>query len=390
MLDEFPLLLNYDNLTQQLLQIPGVPNTTYRVDGGRVFVFAALEQQVEEMLIANPSAAISEVALLALPSAWVCARDAVEQFNIMPVPYKRNEIEGRLAIVHEPFNAVLPPRFDTEGDRDAALAQLLSGEVLAGSGEFEFRGQPMTLLEPLDLNSLPPAPKVNIAESEIKVSTDHTCLRNVDYIPGFALLDFQTFAAIRTTEITWASTNAYVVEQVYKKATLVWEIAQTNLNWQSYSSYEDDIPSYEIEKSRELREIYPELATLSNEALYWLFDSYQSDCCGLRCWEPYRENCFLFYLLGLAATEIQANDEKVHKIGEFVGYKSLDVGLSEALKQGQIWFNYDVAIESLIWRTFVVMNFLCRAKEPNQGEPVVTLSNIFVNGGRKVDFSTSK
>lgn len=95
----------------------------------------------------------------------------------------------------------------------------------------------------------------------------------------------------------------------------------------------------------------------------------------------------MFYLLG-TATEIQADDEKVQKIGEFVGYKSLDIGLSEALKQGQSWFKYDSATQSLVWRTLAIINFLRQSKEPNQGEPVVTLNNIFVNDGRKVGFST--
>lgn len=284
-----------------------------------------------------------------------------------------------MAILHELFGAVLPPRFDTESDRSNALARLILGEVLVGSGEFEFRGQPMTLLEPLDLNSLPPAPELNIVEPKRKSSPGYTCLRNVDYIPGLTLLDFQAFNAIRATEINWASTNAYVGEQVYRNATSVWEIAQANLDSPILNSYDNDVPGYGVEDLRELREIYPELAKLSDGALYWLFDCYQFDCCGIRDWNPNREDSFLFYLLGLVATTEQANGEDARKVGEFVGHKSLYVNLPEALHAEQVWFNYDTAIHNnLAWRIYRAMEFLRQSQigSGNQGDPITTFTGL--------------
>lgn len=236
----------------------------------------------------------------------------------------------------------------------------------------------MTLLEPLDLNSLPPAPEVNIVESEIKASPGYTCLRNVDYIPGWTLLDFQAFNAIRATEINWASTNTYVGEQVYRNATSVWEIAQANLDSLILNSYDNDVPGYGVEDLRELREIYPELAKLSNGALYWIFDFYQFDCYGISGWNPNRDDGFLFYLLGLVATTEQANGEDARKVGEFVGYKSLYVNLPEALHAGRVWFKYDTAIHSLAWRTYRAMEFLRQSQtgSGNQGEPITTFSDL--------------
>lgn len=370
MLDESRLLFRPNYFVQELLQVPGVPNTTYCVENNQVFVFAALHRQVETMLRADPTAAISKVALLALPNAWVEAKEAVEQFDIVPIPYKRIELEGRLAIMHEPFNAVLPPRFETQSSRSAAIARLLLGKVLAGSGEFEFRGQPMTMLEPLDLNLLPPAPEVNILESENQVLTyyqasiHYSCLGNTEYIPGFPLLDSQAFSAIRATEISWVGANMSIIGLVYDEVSYIWQkITHVLLNWKLLN-IDYGIPNSEVKNLDQLRNAYPELASLSDEALYCSFDSYQLDCCGVLDWSPNREDGFIFYLLGLLCIGEQANSEDAKKAGKFVAYKLLHNTVPSVLEQGKILFDYHTALHNLVWRTRKIIDFL-RSTEPN-------------------------
>ena len=148
-------------LRRDILKVEGVPNAGYQADdSGRVFVFQSLLDRVEEKRSSEPDTPIAELVAQSLPDAWMSAQKAVVDFEIVPRPYSLIELDGKLTILHEPFNAVLPPRFDSKSDACGGLAQLLLGERLPGVGEFVFRGQAMTRLNPPDLNLLSTKPEL--------------------------------------------------------------------------------------------------------------------------------------------------------------------------------------------------------------------------------------
>jgi hypothetical protein len=88
-----------------------------------------------------------------------------------------------LMIRHRPFNARLPGIFQSKDGALDAFASLLLGGIQLGSGDFVYRGQPMTLCDPLDTALLPPRPAIQrVGEPE---NLGYTALRSVTYEPGF-------------------------------------------------------------------------------------------------------------------------------------------------------------------------------------------------------------
>eukprot|EP01132_Coremiostelium_polycephalum_P020763 gene20763-24669_t len=210
-----------DTLKEELRKVSGVPNATYLVNDGKVFVFDKLVHLVKERQKEQPHAqlqemarslTVEELALSLIAEATVSAKEAVEAWGVVPVPYQTETLAamdtatlesratGRL-ILHRPFNARMPGDFQEEGDVKAAFANLLVGGVLPGSGDFTYRGQPMTLRDPLDLALLPARPE--IPEGPAAEGWVYTALGNVEFEAGFEPVSEVMFNAVKETEAKW-------------------------------------------------------------------------------------------------------------------------------------------------------------------------------------------
>ncbi|EKF7416789.1 TPA: hypothetical protein ACNVX4_006299 [Pseudomonas aeruginosa] len=386
-----------DRLKEELRAIEGVPNAAYLVMDGGVFVFDKLVQLVKEHQKEQPyaelqemarSLTVEELALSSIAEATVSAKEAVGAWGVIPVPYETEKVPvkdvatlekraNNLLILHRPFNARLPGVYQDEGDVKAAFANLLVGGILLGSGDFTYRGQPMTLRDPLDLALLPPRP--TIQEATQPIGWVYTALGNVEFEAGFEPVSEVMFNAVKETEAKWRGDIAHASKHAQGKAADVWAMA-ANLHLEELNDPSDEVPGeYGQKELAQLRSLYPELSMLSDGSLYSQFDVFQMECRFINGWSANRDDDFLFYLLGKVAG--RKNDHDTAKeIGEWVADALLHgKALDDALEFGRSADRYNQAIGKLAHRIADAMRFLAEDKKATdlRGHPITTMGDTF-------------
>jgi hypothetical protein len=380
MCDEFSRVLDSsdDPLKEALRAIDGVPNAAYRVDGDRVFVFDKLVRLVKKHLSAHPDAPLEDLAPSLVSAASVPAKEAVTDWGIMPEPYEVTATSGNgLLILHRPFNATLPGTFPDLASTNEPMAALLLGGVISGSGDFSYKGQPMSLRAPLDPAQLPPRPMLS---SALKVPVDvFTVLGDVNYEPGFEPVSAALFIEVSALEAAWACDNAAATCHAHERCAEVW--ARTGeLRLETLNDRTDE--SFEAESVDRLRALYPELSMLTDGSLYACFDSFQTDCCLMRSWDPTRNDDFLFYLLGMVAHS-QGEADAAERAGHWSACALLHgASLGEALAFGLSAGSYASEIARLTTRLAAAMRFLAQEKTTPamQGRPIITQGDAFRTG----------
>jgi len=383
-----------DKLKEELREIKGVPSTAYLVKEEGVFVFDKLVQLVKEHQKEQPHAqlqdmarslTVEELALSLLAEATVSAKEAVMVWGIVPVPYQTETLmamdtatleahaTGRI-IMHRPFNARLPGVILGDAGVHAAFANLLEGGIHPGTGDFTYRGQPMTLRDPLDLTLLPARPK--IPEGPATEGWIYTALGNVDFVDGFEPVSEVLFNSVKEMEAGWSADCDRALKHVQGRASEVWAQA-AGLRLDTLNDPADEVQEYGEEEFPKLRTLYPELSMLSNGSLYSLFDAYQLECLYINGWTANRDDDFLFYLLGKAA-DASIDHERGKKIGEWVAVALLHgKALEEALEFGRSADLYNQAIGKLAQRIADAMRFLAEDKKATdmRGRPITTIGD---------------
>lgn len=371
-----------DALKEALRDIDGVPNATYQVRAGRVFVFEKLLREVDAQRLRHSDTPLAPLALSLVAEACVSAQDAVQQWAIVPEPFERVTAPGGGWMIRlRAFNAHLLPIVRTEPEVQTLFARLLLGAPLAGNGEFSYRGQPMSLAAPLDPNELPPRPVIQPGLPPGPFA--YTALGHLAYAPGFAPVSEALFTHVQAIERTWAQDRGRIAHHVRARAPELWaRIAGLNLEPLNDAGAAADGTA---EQLAALRACYPELSRLSEAALYEHFDTYQRECSYISGWEPNRDPGFLFYLLGKRAAPTLTG-ETVPDCGDWVAYALLrGDSLERALTFARGAARYDAALRDLAVRIAAAMRFLVWDKtltEP-QGPPVTTLSDM-MRRSRKV------
>lgn len=384
-----------DRLKEELRAVEGVPNAAYLVKDGAVFVFDKLVQLVKERQKEQPHAqlqemarslTVEELALSLIAEATVSAKEAVEDWGVVPVPYQTKTFATMYTaaleapatgciILHRPFNARLPGDYQDEGDVQAAFANLLVGGVLPGSGDFTYRGQPMTLREPLDLALLPARPEIQ--EAAEPAGWVYTALGNVEFEAGFEPVSEVMFNATKETEAKWRGDIARAAKYAQDRADDVWAMA-ANLHLEALNDPSDEVPGeYGQNELTQLRSLYPELSMLSDGSLYSQFDVFQMECRFINGWSANRDDDFLFYLLGKVAD--RKNDHDTAKeVGEWVADALLHgKALDDALEFGRSADRYNQAIGKLAHRIADAMRFLAGDKNEAdlRGRPITTMGD---------------
>lgn len=366
-----------DGLEEDLRTIEGVPNVTYLVKDGQVFVFGKLVQLIHENRKLHPDLPLADLARSLIAEAIVPAKEAVETWSIVPVPYEMVECPGgELMIRHSPFNARLPETYQTRADVQNAFANILLGGIQSGNGDFTYRGQPMTLCDPLDTSLLPPRPSIQCAKEPGYWS--YAPLGSVPYEQGFEPISVELFDDVRELEATWKDDSARSALQTQDHAADVWARV-ASLRLQILDDVNDEVPEYGQQDFAELYPLYPELSMLSDGALYKWFDVYQMECCLTNEWTAHRADDFLFYLLGKVAGR-QYESETARVVGEWVGYALLQgESLDRAIAFGRASALYNTAISSLAWRIADAMRFLAADKKATElhGHAITTMMDIF-------------
>lgn len=362
-----------DDLKEDLRKIDGVPNATYLVKDRQVFVFDKLLQLVEGHRNRQPKLPLADLARSLIAEATVSAREAVETWGVVPEPYEVAEHPaGSLMIRHRPFNAWLPGTFQSKVGAQEALACLLLGGILSGSGDFTYRGQSMTLCAPLDTALLPPRPAIQRVEEPENLG--YTALRSVTYEPGFEPVPEALFDDVKEQETTWRDDSTRAARYAQDHAADIWARAAT-LRLETLDDPTDEVPEYGQEDFAELRPLYPELSMLSDGSLYAWFDVYQSECCHINGWTASRDDNFLFYLLGKVAGR-QHEQDAAKDVGQWTAYALLrGDSLDAAFAFGPAAALYDSAIARLARRIADAMRFLVEDKKATElrGRAITTM-----------------
>ncbi len=377
MVDEFSRVLrNHDDqLIEALRAVEGIPDAAYRVDGSKVFVFSKLVQLVKERLSTHPDAPLEELARSLVPEASVTAQEAIASWRILPEPYEVSSTpENGSRILHRPFNATLPERFEDQVALNEALAKLLLGGVVPGSGDFSYKGQPMSLRASLDIAQLPPRPK--FPSGHKAPENIFTVLSGIDYEPGFEPVQAALFNDVKTLEAEWARDSSAAGCYAQEHYSEVW--ARTaDLRLESLNSRVGR--AFDTESLGELRALYPELPMLTDDSLLEWFDSFQTDICLTRGWEPSRNDDFLFYLYGMAVSDQDDADEAV-RVGHWMACALLHGSdTEEALAFGLSVTAFATELSRLAARIAAAMRFLVDEKTtpPLQGRRISTLGDLF-------------
>lgn len=362
-LDEFGYYFGgrNDNLKEDLRKIDGVPNATYLVKNGQVFVFDKLVQLVEEHRTLQPGLPLADLARGLIAEATVSAKDAVETWGVVPEPYELAEHPASgFMIRHRSFNARLPGTFQSKDGAQDAFASLLLGGIQSGNGDFAYRGQPMTLCDPLDTALLPPRPVIERVEEPENLG--YTALRSVAYEPGFEPVSEALFDDAKEREAAWKNDSTRAARYAQDRAADIWARAAT-LQLETLGDPTDEVPECGQEDFTELRLLYPELPMLSDGSLYAWFDVYQSECCYINGWTASRDDDFLFYLLGKVAGR-QHEQNAAKEVGQWTAYALLRGDLlPDALAFGRAAALYDSAISRLARRIADAMRFVAEDKK---------------------------
>lgn len=272
-------------LESKVRDVNCIPKSTYLVTDDGVFVFKKLIFLIKKEMAKNPNVNIEDAAKQLLNQAVVTASEAVDIWDACPEQY----IISGDRIIHQYFNAVIPGTFETKESKIEAIAKLLQGHVIEGEGEFTYREQPITQLVPLDRLVLPPKPA-------LKECLDLEVLPyRLNYKGGYAPLNEELFNKFKDAIQKW------VAEQI-----AVRNKAESALNDAGFKLTDGEVGSlnniysnelyFDKEDADELKILYPELSSLSDVAIYGLFDDYKDDS-GITRYSPFREVDFFFYLI---------------------------------------------------------------------------------------------
>ncbi len=371
-----------DGLKEDLRKIEGVPNATYLVNGGQVFVFDKLVQLVDAKRVRNSDQSLADLARGLVAEATVSAKEAVETWGVVPEPYEIVESPSSgFMIRHRPFNALLPGAFQSKEDVQRIFAHLLLGGVQSGNGDFTYRDQPMVLCEPLDTARLPSRPVVQPAGEPESSGYTYTALGNVAYKSGFEPVSEALFDDVKEREAAWKQDVTRAARYKQDHVADLWAKAKT-LRLETLNDPTDEVPEYEQEDFADLRPFYPELFMLSDGSLYAWFDAYHVECRYINGWEANRDDGFLVYLLGKVAGR-QYEQDTALAVGQWVAYALLrGDSLDAAIAFGREAVLYDKALSVLARRIADALRFLAedRGETERRGPPVRTMRDMFRQG----------
>lgn len=366
-----------DELREKLREIEGIPNASYLVRDGQVFVFDKLLQLVKEQIALQPDQQVNELALSLVDAATVPALEAIEEWGVVPEAFEvKTSSPNSFAIHHRYFEAALPGAFVDKAAVHHALATLIMGGTVPGAGEFSYRGQEMSLSAPLGLELLPVRPDIE-AGSE-PTFWIYSSLADVEFEEGFSPVTKDLFEEIKSREWRWRESSAQAARQVHARAGEVW--AKVSLfPLEELNEPGELVDSDDREAVAQLRECFPELAKLSDATLFSWFDSFQRECCFIGGWSAERDDGFLFYLLG-GLVERHDGAGGGQNAGEWVAYEILRGGSPEAaMCFGKACQMYNDALIGQAARMADAMRFLGRDKAAVdlRGAPITTMRDMF-------------
>lgn len=385
-LDEFGYYFGAsDQIKQMIRDVEGIPNLSYRVEGEKVFVFSFLVDLVSKASRDKGSMLSDDDVRALLPLAYLSPIEAVTRYGIKPSQYKiRIVLENSYVIEHEPFNARLPGVYESKEMLNEAIAKLLVGETVSGPGDFDYKGQPMVLLEPLKLQSDIEA--LTYGYDALDSGAYYCHLKPDAFEPGFSPLTPELYKATLDMEWSWAVDEPCAFAKLNERFEAAWEslsgMVLNMLNKGDSSDAELDGEDQEILLS--VLQFYPELAKIRPEKVVGYFSDFQCNVLHLRRAEAYfREKDFIFYLVARAFGADSKRDSEIPRFGQRIMYfvqQGHEIGAAADLARK--YTRYSINLSSLCWRISKAIYFLKEEKEKSvlEGDPIVTFADMMLAG----------
>lgn len=391
-----------DTLRQELRAIEGVPDRTYLVEDQNVFVFEKLVSLVKDNgdSVRVDGALNSSSVIELLTSCWMTPIEAVTDWGIVPVPFKVIKPEDSFtdvgftldyAVVHGPFNSLVPVRISSQSDVNETLAKLLvgeivqsngnfsyNGEIVQSSGDFNYEGQPYWLRSKFDLTALPLQPSLPRGAEEPLDQYVSNRLAKFGFSTGFEPVSSELYAAIVALESAWR------VSTVSAKRFGIANFAMLKENiskppFAILNDPSDENSDYLMDEAAELVSLYPELSTIKSSTLVSYYSRYQQDYRYMGSWSPSREMEFVYYVLGLLVDPELSAFEAI-PAGEIAASLLAHGDDWDHVKNTTVeWLAFDSAVSDLVYRVNMAINFVKSAKETGvlQGAMVQTTQDLF-------------
>ncbi|MEX9785665.1 hypothetical protein [Providencia manganoxydans] len=386
MTDELHLMFNdqarKDNLRKMLRAIDGIPSVQYLVKNGQVFVFEKLVS-----LMSSETSPEPQKAMALLEQAYVTPMQAVTDWKIVPYPFEVIGNGNYWVLHHTKFDAVIPKKFDALTQLHEAMADLLLGRSITPDASelmepnlFYFEKQVYKSI--VRLADLPADP---LADWDDMTADSIEMLAVEQYLPGHPLLTEIVFTGIKEVtgkwqgKLDWMHCAAEHDDQAISSISFL-PLDRLSADYATTWVPEEDDKQVIVA----LRGHYPELAEVSDVALYFLYDEFQMACNQVSGAEPSRDIDFLFYAAG---TALGVDDEgiAIRDAGKISVYLLSENTPTEVLAQKiQEYVARDKSLRQLaLWR-WNVSKFLegFAQTEKGAGQPVAVFSDM-MNIARK-------
>ncbi|AYG47979.1 hypothetical protein DV532_27245 (plasmid) [Pseudomonas sp. Leaf58] len=290
-----------------MLSLSGVPNARYLVRGEQVFVFKRLLQQVQEQAIDPATAPEAVIALVA--TSWVDPAIAVIDYQVVPVGYAIERIEGGFCLQHDALEARVPALFLTHREAQRALADILIGRSIASTGDFQYEGQWLQFNTPLTLD-LPAKPAFTVNASRQKCPSD---LSSARFEPGLSAFNQELYSAVATLTRDWEAERDALLNLPDSDLPAIWALLATRELPKPDFTTDLQAPESAEENAEALKLVamYPELSHLTKQQVYDHFYSFMSDRLHHLDVEAVRDEEFALYLLGTQVHPEQYTDLSV-------------------------------------------------------------------------------
>jgi hypothetical protein len=256
------------------------------------------------------------------------------------------------------LGTLLPGLYQDQAAASSALAQLLSGALIEGPGDFRVRGQAMTLEAPLSLDQLPPLPTL-----DLPAANGSTSIKDLTFQSGFAPVTPQFHCDLKAAQERWVSLQEAVRDVVGTGTAALWRRVES-VEWPTQM---DDNPSdHAAAALASLRRLYPELHAFSDAQLCCQFEAFQLVCWDDYLWDANRDDEFLLFLLAQAQSADDAGWTRgdglsILENGRWIGAALLQgKTMEQALAIAHDAQAYGRAFHQLLWRVRTAMEFLQR------------------------------
>lgn len=384
--DELHLMFNEqarkDNLRKMLRAIDGIPSVQYLVKNGQVFVFEKLVS-----LMSCETSPEPQKAMALLEQSYVTPMQAVTDWKIVPYPFEVIGNGNYWVLHHTKFDAVIPKKFDTLTQLHEAMADILLGRSITPDASelmepnlFYFEKQVYKSI--VSLADLPADP---LADWDDMTADSIEMLAVEQYLPGHPLLTEIVFTGIKEVTGKWQGKLDWMhcaAEHDDQAISSISFLPLDRLSADYATSWEPEEDDKHVIVA--LRGHYPELANVSDVALYFLYDEFQMACNQVSGAEPTRDIDFLFYAAG---TALGVDDEgiAIRDAGKISVYLLSENTPAEVLAQKiQEYVARDKSLRQLaLWR-WNVSKFLegFAQTEKGVGQPIAVFSDM-MNIARK-------